>query len=55
MGDRMGDQMTGQDLYEKYVELYVEINQCGCDDWEDLDEDEQCVWNALVEKNCNGQ
>jgi len=44
---------SGQDLYEQYVELKREINNCDCADWEDLPEDEQDVWNALAEKGNN--
>lgn len=42
--------MAGWELYEKYVELHVELNNTIVDKWEELDQTERDVWNALAEQ-----
>lgn len=39
---------TGQDLYALYTKKEEELNNCHCDGWEDLAEEEQDVWNAMA-------
>lgn len=41
--------MSGLELYAKYAELQVELNNCTVDLWDELDENERRVWDALAE------
>jgi hypothetical protein len=40
--------MDGQALYEAYVEIYIRKVAHIEETWEDLDTDEQEVWNELA-------
>lgn len=44
--------MNGQDLYNLYAEITLEIENCEVDSWDDLSDDNQQTWNRLAQKVC---
>lgn len=42
--------MTGEKLYALYVEALMELQNCACDDWYELDDSDQAVWNHIAKR-----
>lgn len=40
--------MTGQELYERYAQLHLELNNCEMYGWNHIDAEDRKVWNALA-------
>ena len=40
--------MDGQELYEEYARLSIEIQNCEVEPWDNLDESDQRLWDALA-------
>lgn len=40
--------MTGKDLYALYARFNRELNNCGVEDWENMDGHDQNVWDAMA-------
>lgn len=41
--------MNGEELYSLYVLYNNDLLNCGVESWEDLQPDEQSVWNAMAD------
>jgi hypothetical protein len=40
--------MTGEQLYALYTRKNLEVMDCGVDEWDELEADDQAVWNAMA-------
>lgn len=41
--------MTGQQLYALYERKNLEVMNCGVEQWEELERDDQIIWDAMAE------
>ena len=42
--------MTGRQLYELYTEATLRLSNCICDEWHELSEEDQYVWESMANR-----
>ncbi len=46
--------MTGQELYEMYAETLDRLNNCGCDPYVEIEQNDKDVWDDMAKRLVNG-